>query len=163
MPRLVTYGLPPSIILPYNWLEKAHQGTDASLLAACRTHPGDEGHGMLAELLAHVLAQAVIEVVAPRPRLHLAARDADLSAAQDDDGLPLPMIPGNAATPTTLCAIEVRRALGCRGRDPALCYRRLPGQVPALLCAASSCRLVWCDVTSCCAMPVAVLRCAGGL
>jgi hypothetical protein len=65
---------------------------------------------MMAELLAHVLAKAVVETLAPRPRLHLASRDADLSPAQDKDGLPLPMVPGNAATPTTLCAIEV-----CRG------------------------------------------------
>lgn len=71
-----------------------------------RTHPGDEGHGMMAELLAHVLAKAVVETLAPRPRIHLASRDADLSPAQDKDGLPLPMVPGNAATPTTLCAIE---------------------------------------------------------
>jgi hypothetical protein len=62
---------------------------------------------MLAELLAHVLARAALEVLAPPPRLHLASRDADLSPARDADGLPLPMIPGNAATPTTLCAIEV--------------------------------------------------------
>lgn len=31
-----------------------------------------------------------------------------LPCAQDEHGLPLPMIPGNAATPTSLCAIEVR-------------------------------------------------------
>ena len=77
-----------------------------------RTHPGDEGHGMLAELLCHVLARAVMETLAPRPALHLPGRAADLSPAQDGRGLPLPMIPGNAATPTTLCAIEVRA--GCR-------------------------------------------------
>lgn len=71
-----------------------------------RTHPGDEGHGMMAELLAHALARAVIDTLSPRPRLHLARRDADLTPAQDEHGLPLPMIPGNAATPTTLCAIE---------------------------------------------------------
>lgn len=62
---------------------------------------------MLAELLAHVLARAVMERLVPPPRLHLAGRPgADLSPAQDESGLPLPMIPGNAATPTTLCAIE---------------------------------------------------------
>lgn len=68
---------------------------------------------MMAELLAHVLAKAVVETLAPRPRLHLASRDADLSPAQDEDGLPLPMVPGNAATPTTLCAIEVCRGCCC--------------------------------------------------
>ena len=80
----------------------------------CRTHPGDEGHGMLAELLAHVLAKAVMESLSPRPRLHLAGRDADLAPARDARGLPLPMIPGNAATPTTLCAIEVQSVQGAR-------------------------------------------------
>ena len=73
----------------------------------------DEGVGLvLAELLSHALAKAVIENLAPRPTLHLARRDADLAPAQDEHGLPLPMIPGNAATPTTLCAIEVRAGFG---------------------------------------------------
>lgn len=38
--------------------------------------------------------------------------------AQDEHGLPLPMIPGNAATPTSLCAIEVRQCC-CSVQGPA--------------------------------------------
>lgn len=37
---------------------------------------------MLAELLAHVLARAVIDTLAPRPVLHLPGRAADLAPAQ---------------------------------------------------------------------------------
>ena len=66
---------------------------------------------MLAELLAHVVSKAVMEVVAPRPRTHLARRRADMSRAMDGRGLPLPMIPGNTVAPTSLCAIEVRLLL----------------------------------------------------
>ena len=81
---------------------------------------------MLAELLAHALAKAVIENLAPRPTLHLARRDADLAPAQDEHGLPLPMIPGNAATPTTLCAIEASAGVVCgaggrKGSAPNAC------------------------------------------
>ena len=64
---------------------------------------------MLAELLAHVLSRAVLDRLAPRPRLHLPAaarRGVGLSGAEDEAGLPPPMIPGNAAAPTTLCAID---------------------------------------------------------
>lgn len=81
----------------------------------------------MAELLCHVLSRAVLEVLAPPPVLHMPRRDADLSPAEDEAGLPLPMIPGNAATPTTLCAIEVshccrrRRRLGREPRRPAAC------------------------------------------
>ncbi len=37
---------------------------------------------MLAELLAHVLARAVMDTLSPRPVLHLPGRTADLSPAQ---------------------------------------------------------------------------------
>lgn len=37
---------------------------------------------MLAELLAHVIARAVVDTLAPRPVLHLPGRTADLSPAQ---------------------------------------------------------------------------------
>jgi lysophospholipase L1-like esterase len=87
----------------------APPGTEEDYWYKDRTHPADEGHGMLAELLAHVLARAVVDTLAPRPVLHLPGRTADLSPAQDEHGLPLPMVPGNAATPTSLCAIEVSR------------------------------------------------------
>lgn len=84
----------------------AAPGTEEDYWYKDRTHPADEGHGMLAELLAHVIARAVVDTLAPRPVLHLPGRTADLSPAQDEHGLPLPMVPGNAATPTSLCAIE---------------------------------------------------------
>lgn len=77
---------------------------------------------MLAELLAHVLARAVLDRVSPRPRLHLPAaarRGVDLSEVQDDAGLPPPMIPGNAAAPTTLCAID--ESFECVQRGGAAC------------------------------------------
>ncbi|KAL4421416.1 hypothetical protein ABPG75_010707 [Micractinium tetrahymenae] len=72
-----------------------------------RTHPGDEGHGTLAELLASALSRAVLEVLSPRPSPQLGAQGGGRAAATlGRDGLPPPMVPGNLAVPTSLCAIE---------------------------------------------------------
>lgn len=62
---------------------------------------------------------------------------------QDEHGLPLPMVPGNAATPTSLCAIEV--GLGLLVHILKRCHEgqglgtecaRLP--LPAAACLRSS-------------------------
>lgn len=69
---------------------------------------------MLAELLAHVLARAVMETLAPRPALHLPRRDADMSRA---------LVRSGAA---------FQACLHCSTRIPAKCSRL--GVSPPSLC-----------------------------
>lgn len=87
--------------------------TPTPRLPALRTHPGDEGHGTLAELLASALSRAVLEVLSPSPTPQLGGQGSERAGvALGPDGLPPPMVPGNMAVPTSLCAIEVRLAAG---------------------------------------------------
>ncbi len=91
-----------------------HTHTHTTLrFPAHRTHPGDEGHGTLAELLASALSRAVLEVLSPSPSPQLGGQGSERAGvALGPDGLPPPMVPGNMAVPTSLCAIEVRLAAG---------------------------------------------------
>lgn len=72
-----------------------------------RTHPNDRGHQMLAEMLAHLVLRAAEEMRRGPPQgPPVWAR----RSAEQERGLgqlPPPMIPGNVAVPTSLCAIQV--------------------------------------------------------
>ena len=77
---------------------------------ADRTHPNDRGHQMLAEMLAHLLLRAAEEqrrAAAPPLAPPVWAPRSEEQEARLGLGLPPPMIPGNVAVPTSLCAIQV--------------------------------------------------------
>ncbi|EFN55332.1 hypothetical protein CHLNCDRAFT_134328 [Chlorella variabilis] len=73
-------------------------------LYADRTHPNDQGHQVIAELLGSVLAKAVDEEQGDN--CQFSGGWADSHAAPRLRGLPPPMIPGNADVPTSLCAMQ---------------------------------------------------------
>lgn len=79
---------------------------------ACRTHPNDQGHQVIAELLGSVLAKAVDEEQGDN--CQFSGGWADSHAAPRLRGLPPPMIPGNADVPTSLCAMQVCAPVSCR-------------------------------------------------
>lgn len=84
------------------WIPSAKPGTERDYWYRDRTHPGNEGHGTLAELLASAVSRAVFEVLDPRPSPQLWAAPGDQRSqmAMGPDGLPPPMVPGNLAVPT---------------------------------------------------------------
>ena len=102
---------------------------------------------MLGELLAHVLARAVLDVLEPRPRTHLAGRPAFAAglprAGSTRSLLPQPMIPGNTAEPTSLCAIEVRWTVR-RACQLHCAVRRVFSFDVDLLCMRRKTLSAWC-------------------
>lgn len=72
-----------------------------------RTHPNDRGHQMLAEMLAYLVLRAAEEQRRGPPQGPpvWARRSAEQQRGLGQ--LPPPMIPGNVAVPTSLCAIQV--------------------------------------------------------
>ena len=74
-------------------------------------HPSDRGHKIIAEALAGILLRALAEAAAPLPA-NSKRHDPQL------EGLPPPMVPNNADSPTTLCAMQVHFAC-CSATWPA--------------------------------------------
>jgi hypothetical protein len=74
----------------------------------CRTHPGDLGHQVIAELLAGLVFQAAERLQVGSDGV---SRGAGWAAERTDaglKGLPPPMIPDNEDAPSTLCAMQAR-------------------------------------------------------